>query len=140
MKKINPYVEGHLVVAAIRVLDHQKQRPPSVEEMGELLGVSREQAYRMCNKLTEAGIIGILEGPFGNKVSILDHIRLEDIPREDDSPGMEAELEKFRSQRKGLAQKVESIKAEREEKKKNLFADIEKAFKKKAGKPTAEKE
>ena len=61
MKKMNPYVEGHLVVAAIRVLDHQRQRPPSVEEIGELLSVSREQAYRMCNKLTEAEIIGILE-------------------------------------------------------------------------------
>lgn len=135
MKKLNPYVEGHLAVAAVRVLEHQKNMPPSVEDVGALLSVSREQAYRMCNKLNDLGIIKILEGPFGNKIDIRDHGRLEEIPREDLSPGMEAELEKFRQQRKGISEKVETIKAEREEKKKNLFADIEKAFKGKAGKP-----
>ncbi|MFH1984959.1 MAG: helix-turn-helix domain-containing protein [Pseudomonadota bacterium] len=135
MKKLNPYAEGHLVVAAIRVLDHQKNMPPSVEDVGALLSVSREQAYRMCNKLNDRGIIKILEGPFGNKVDILDHVQLEEIPQEDLAPGMEAELEKFRQQRKGITEKVENIKAEREEKKKSLFADIEKAFKSKTVKP-----
>lgn len=138
MPKLNPYLEGHLTVAAVRVLEHRKNMPPSVEDVGELLNASREQAYRMCNKLDEMGIIKIVEGPFGNKISIIDHTLLEDIPKEDAAPGMEAELEKFRQQRSGLAQKVESIKAEREEKKKSLFADIEKAFKQKADKSTKE--
>jgi len=140
MKKLSPYAEGHLIVAAIRVLDHQKNRPPSVEELGDLLAVSREQAYRMCNKLNDLSIINILEGPFGNKVTILDHLPLEELPKADLAPGMEAELEKFRQQRKGITEKVKNIKAEREEKKKNLFADIEKAFKQKAGKPPTSNE
>ena len=126
------------MVAAVRVLEYQKNMPPSVEEIGALLFVSREQAYRMCNKLNELSIIKILEGPFGNKVTILDHLLLEQIPKTDQAAGMEAELEKFRQQRKGITEKVKNIKAEREEKKKNLFADIEKAFKQKAGKPPSE--
>lgn len=138
MKKRSPYAEGHLVVAAVRVLEYQKNVPPSVEDVGVLLSVSREQAYRMCNKLNDLSIIKILEGPFGNKVTILDHLQLEEITKEDQAPGMEAELEKFRQQRKGIVEKVKNIKAEHEEKKKNLFADIEKAFKKKAGKPPSE--
>jgi len=47
---------------------------------------------------------------------------------------MEAELRKFKDSQKGLEKKVENIKAEQDKKKKDLFADLEKAFKEKTKK------
>ena len=74
------YQEGHLMVAAIRVLTHRDGTPPAVESASELVHLAREQGYRICNKLNELGIIRILEGPFGTKLDILEHALLEDIP------------------------------------------------------------
>lgn len=129
------YTEGHLMVAAIRVLTHRDGTPPSVESASELANMAREQGYRICNKLDELGIVRILEGPFGTKLDILDHTLLEDIPEIAPQTSMEEELQKFQSARKGLTSKVENIKAEQQEKKKSLFADLEKQFKQKTGAP-----
>lgn len=128
------YTQAHLIVAAIRILEHRHATPPSVEQMCETLAFSIEQGHRLCNRLKEMDIIDITSGAFGTRLFIVDPLKIEEIPRGETGSGMEAELRKFRDTQKGLEKKVETIKAEQEKKKKALFADLEKQFKKQSKK------
>ena len=123
------YAQAHLISAAIRILEHQHGTPPSVEKVCETLAFSVEQGHRLCNRLKEKNIIDITSGAFGTRLFIVDHLKIEKIPRGETGSSMEAELRKFRDSQKGLEKKVENIRAEQEKKKKDLFADIEKQFK-----------
>lgn len=128
------YSQAQLIAAAIRILEHQHATPPSVEEVCEVLSFSVEQGHRLCNRLKEMGIIDITSGAFGTRLFIIDHTKIEEIPRGETGSSMEAELRKFKDSQKGLEKTVENIKAEQDKKKKDLFADIEKAFKEKSKK------
>ena len=134
MKSTDFYSQAHLIAAAIRVLEHRHTTPPSVEQVCETLEFSLEQGHRICNRLKEMKIIDIAAGAFGTKLFIVDHLKIEEIPRGETGSSMEEELRKFQDSQKGLEKKVEAIKAAQEEKKKGLFADLEKQFKKQAKK------
>ena len=128
------HTQAHLIVAAIRILEHRHTTPPSVDQMCETLAFSIEQGHRLCNRLKEMGIIDITSGAFGTRLFIVDHLKIEAIPRGETGSSMEAELRKFQDSQKGLEKKIETIKAEQEKKKKDLFADLEKQFKKQSKK------
>ena len=134
MKAEDFYTQAHLITAAIRVLEHRHTTPPSVEQLCETLEFSLEQGHRICNRLKEMKIIDIAAGAFGTKLFIVDHVKIEEIPRGASGSSMQEELRKFQDSQKGLEKKVEAIRVEQEEKKKNLFADIEKQFKEKSKK------
>ena len=129
MKSTDFYSQAHLIAAAIRVLEHRHTTPPSVEQVCETLEFSLEQGHRICNRLKEMKIIDIAAGAFGTKLFIIEHLKIEEIPRGETGSNMEEELRKFQDSQKGLEKKVEAIKAEQEKKKKSLFADLEKQFK-----------
>ena len=130
MKNKSIYEQGHLFVAAMRVLEHLNNAPPSLDHIAAHLRFSPEQTGLISRRLVEAGIIDEVEGAFGRRWRISDHLRLEILPREAKSTQLDDELKKFQSERQKLAAKVESIKEEQEKKKKDLFADIEKKLKK----------
>ena len=134
MKSEDFYSQAHLITAAIRVLEHRHATPPSVEQMCETLEFSLEQGHRICNRLKEMKIIDIAAGAFGTKLFIVDHVKIEEIPRGETGSSMQEEVLKFQDSQKGLEKKVEAIRAGQEEKKKSLFADIEKQFKEKSKK------
>ena len=129
MKTINTYHHSHLFVSAIRVLDHQKSAPPSIEDVCKLLCFSLEQGHFICNKLVQMGIVEIVEGAYGMRLFIRDHTLLEDIPVSDQENKLDEALKQFKANRKGYAEKVASIQADQKEKRRNLFADLEKKLK-----------
>ncbi|MCP3951170.1 MAG: hypothetical protein GY697_02970 [Desulfobacterales bacterium] len=128
------YTQAHLITAAIRLLEHRHATPPSVDQVCDALSFSIEQGHRLCNRLKEMDIIDITSGAFGTRLFIIDHLKIEEIPRGETGSSMEAELRKFQDSQKGLEKKVETIKAEQEKKKKDMFADLEKQFKKQSKK------
>lgn len=129
---MNPYDEAHLFVAAIRILQHQKNCSPSIEEVCSLLDISVESGHAICRKLHQLNIVEIFEDPFTLKLAVANHLEIEKLPREAQSENTLAkELEQFLSKKKDLDKKVESIQAELEAKKKNMFKNIEDQFKKK---------
>ena len=65
MKPNDPYTSAHLVVSAIRLLEHQKGAAPSIEEVCKTLGFTLELGHMICRKLAEMVIIEIVEGAFG---------------------------------------------------------------------------
>ena len=133
-KKKNLYDEGHLFVAAIRVLEYSHGSPPSLEQIAAMLDISGEQAGLISRRLVDAGIIEQVEGAFGLRWGIADHLKLEALPRARENSELDDALKRFQSERDKLSQKVESIKEQQAKKKKDLFADIEKKLKKDLGK------
>jgi DNA-binding transcriptional regulator GbsR (MarR family) len=128
-KSKNLYTTAHLFVSAIRVWEYQNDTPPALEEISHMLAMSIERTNYVCRKLKEMGIVDSVEGSFGNRLFIRDHLKIEEIPREDDESKLEEELKKFKESQKGLSQKIESIQAKQAQKKKDLFAEMEKKLK-----------
>ncbi len=130
MKKTDFYSEAHLIVGAIRILQHRNSVPPSIEDISKITSFSLEQTGLLCRKLIVLEIIEMTEGAFGTKLFIKDHLAIEDIPADKNESRLDEELKKFQDSKSGITQKVESIKAEQKQKKQDLFAELEKKFKK----------
>lgn len=120
----NLYTKAHLIVAAIRVLEHTRDIPPSVENICDLLSYSLEEGGRLCRRLEDLEVIKVVEGAFGTKLYIDNHLRIEDIPREEKESRLDEELKKFKDSQKQISQKIESIKAEQSQKKQDLFEKL----------------
>jgi len=123
------YSNAHLFIAAIRVFEHQNSTPPTVEDICRVLSMSIEHSSYLSRKLKEIGIIDVVEGSFGIRLFVRDFLKIEEIPRDEDKSKLEEELKKFQESQKGFSQKVESIQTQQAEKKKNLFAEMEKKLK-----------
>jgi DNA-binding Lrp family transcriptional regulator len=128
-KSKNLYSSAHLFVSAIRIFEHQNNAPASLEDICRLLKISIERSHYLGRKLKEMGIIDEIEVSYGIRLFVKDHLKIEDIPREDDGGKLEAELKKFKESQKELSHKIETIQAKQAEKKKNLFAEMEKKLK-----------
>ena len=74
-------------------------------------------------------VIDVVKGSFGDRYFISNHLKLEDIPRGQKENRLEEELKKFQDTQKALTQKVESFRAEQDQKKKDLFSEMEKKLK-----------
>ena len=126
----NPYHEGHLFVAAIRLLEHQKGTPPALKDISDLLGISAEQAGLISRRLEEDGIVKIVESAFGDRWGIEDHLKLEDLPKTATVDQMDEALQQFKAEKSKMTQKIESIKEQQAQKQKDLFSELEKKLKK----------
>jgi DNA-binding Lrp family transcriptional regulator len=130
MQGKNQYQEGHLFVSAVRILEHRHGAPPTLEQIAEMLKFSGEQTGWISRRLLNAGIVKIVEGAFGERWGIEDHLKLEDLPRESESSQMDEALRQFKAEKNKIALKVESIKEQQAKKQKDLFSEIEKKLKK----------
>lgn len=130
MQQRDFYSEAHLFVAAIRIFEHQKSLAPSVEDICKMLSFSLEQAHLLCRKLQAMEIVKVVDSAFGVKLYVNDHRKIEDIPAGETGSRMADEIRKFKESKKEISHKIESIQAEQKEKKKNLFAELEKNLKK----------
>ena len=128
-KKIDFYDEAHLLVAAIRIFEHLNARPPNVDELCSTINLSIERGNFICRKLEDLGIIKAVERSFGVRWYLNDHLKIESIPRGEPEIKMEDELKKFQDTQKAFSQKMESLQAKHKQKKKDLFADMEKKLK-----------
>lgn len=134
MASIDFYAEAHLVVSAIRMVEYRKKSPPSIDDVCEALAYTLEHGSRICRRLFEMQAINLIEGAYGTRLFILDHLKLEDIPRGEEEDKLSDQLKKFQASRDNMSEKIESIKTEQAEKKKSLFAELEKQLKKNVNK------
>ena len=134
------YEEGHLVVAAIRVLSHQHSgKPPTVEEISKLLQISYEWCGVLVAALDRAGAVLCLTGPFETRVEVLDHTALEDLPRADSAATVDQELKEFSAKKDEEEEKLRGLFAsgdalKKQETKMGKMAEDLKRFKPKASK------
>lgn len=131
MKVKDFYSQTHLVVSAIRIYSDQNSKAPSVESICKTLSMSTEQGHLICKRLDEMEIIEMVKGPYGTRLFIKDHLKIEEIPKDDSGTSIKDELEKFQNTQKDFKQKIEDFKTRKSEEQKNLFAQIEERLKKK---------
>ncbi|THB76565.1 MAG: hypothetical protein D6B25_09560 [Desulfobulbaceae bacterium] len=126
---MDQYTEAHLIVAAIRLLRHKSGQVPSVEDLCGMLDISVESGLATFRRLETQGVLTIMEDPFSARVSISDHLKIEELPKEEQSENTLAkELEEFQSKKRDMDAKVEAIQAELAQKRQSMFSDIEKKF------------
>ncbi|VTR66360.1 conserved hypothetical protein [Desulfosarcina cetonica] len=131
MKVNDLYTTAHLFVAAVRVLDDQDGAPPALEAICRLLNYSDEKGSYLLNRLKELGIVDIVKSGFNDRIVVANHLAIEDLPRDAEESRLEQELKKFKQGKNVMEEKVASIKAQQDQKKQDLFAEIEKKLKKK---------
>src|SRR5215467_6105502 len=74
-EKVRPGREqAHVVVAAVRVLAHLESRPPSVQEVAQLLGERPEPINVVLRELTELGILREVTDAYGARYEIGDYL------------------------------------------------------------------
>lgn len=123
------YASAHLFVAAVRMLQHQKNTPPSVDLVCDALSFSLEQGYFIARELQHRGIINMVEGNFGTRLFVQDHRALEQIPQNSQGSRLDDELKRFQTTRPDYDQKIASFKSKQHKKQQNLFAELEKKLK-----------
>ena len=96
METTPSYEEGQLVVAAVRLLHHREKRPPTIEAIAELIGEPAEMCGHLARGLASLGIVKILKNPFDTRLEIVDHLRLETLPRGAHAPAIESEIQEFK--------------------------------------------
>ena len=95
MPQLPEYAEGHLVVAALRVLEVRLRRPPDAAEIGELIGWPAERVGLVTRGLEAAGVLRGIEHAFEHRLEIIDHLKLEQLPRDEKQSGFVTEMEAF---------------------------------------------
>ncbi len=88
MDIVIPREVGHAHVGAIRVLRYRLERPPTLEEVAEVLGSAVEVTNHRLRALEALGIVTIVENPFEAHVSVANHLALEDLPEEAGEDGL----------------------------------------------------
>ena len=72
--------EGRLIVAAVRVLAHLKQRSPEPQEIADLLELPAATVRLQIATLAELGGVAVVESAFATHVEIRDDQVLEQLP------------------------------------------------------------
>jgi len=134
MKNSDLYSDAHLVTAAIRVIEHRNSAPASVDNVCQTLSFSIEQGHFICRKLQEMGIIDVVEGAFGTRLFIKNHLKIEEIPKGEKGSSLTEALKKFQNAKKDFTKKIESFQVQQTKKQQDLFAELEKKMKKGPGK------
>ena len=130
MQNSDFYSNAHLVVATIRVLTHKDSTAPSIDQVCRAISFSLERGNLICKKLKKIGIIEVVEGAFGNRLFIKNHMKIEEIPKGKKEGELEETLKKFQNSRKDFSKEIESYQVKQEKKQKDLFAELEKKLKK----------
>jgi DNA-binding transcriptional regulator GbsR (MarR family) len=122
-----PRAQAHLIVGAVRVLAHKTGRPPSIEEVAELLGWSRELTGHLARGLEAHGIVQLLKSPFDVRLEIADHLAVEKLPVEDAGPGLKDEVDAFHEEFKKRQEELQNLfdSGEAEKRKKERLQGLE---------------
>jgi hypothetical protein len=101
--------DGHLIVAAVRVLSHNAAKPPTPEEIADLLGLAPEFARNLVVALGDEGILRVVVNPFEIRAEVGDYTRLEDLPAESTAPTIQDELEDFVKRKQEAIEETEKM-------------------------------
>ena len=123
MQNSDFYSDAHLVVAAIRVLTHQNSTPPSMDQVCRIISFSLEQGNFICKKLKEIGIVDVVEGGFGTRLFIKNHLKIEEIPRGKKEDKLGDALKEFQNSKKDFTREVESCEAKPAKKQNDNFCE-----------------
>lgn len=80
MSQLPSRVDGQLVVAAIRVLEHLAEHPPTEQEIATLLRWHEDRTRVIARELAEFGALAAIRSPFEVRYKLQDPARVEELP------------------------------------------------------------
>jgi hypothetical protein len=131
MKTILSYEKGHLVTAGVRLLSHKNEKSPTAAELVELTGIPEELVAMLLHEMSERGILLPIESPFDIRYEIGDYLKLEELQREDESPRLKDEVDKFHEKVRDRQEAMEQMfgDPEREKKRQKKLSKLEEELK-----------
>ena len=130
------YEDGHLIVAAVRVLSHNADKPPTPEDIAGLLRLAPDFVRNLVVALGDEGILKVVENPFEIRTEVKNHIKLEELPKEAQGPSIQDELDEFVKKKKKEVEDTKKMFAmdEIEKKKQEKLSKLDEEMKKMKGK------
>jgi hypothetical protein len=86
--------EAHLLLAAIRVQSHLKERSPTPAEVAELLDLSESAVRLQLVFLQDLGAVDLVDSAFATHAEIGDHLQVETLG-ESAGPALSEDLKAF---------------------------------------------
>ncbi len=124
------YYDGHLFVAAIRILEKQNSKTPTIGEICQIMSISPEKGNLIARKLLDMGIVKKISGAHEIGFIIENHLKIEELHRYKQEDGIDKEIKRFISSKEEQKKKIEIIRDKSKKKKKKLFDGIETQLKK----------
>lgn len=101
--------KGHLAVAAIRVIAHRQNTPPTPADIAEMLDWGDEETHVVLRGLVSVGIVHLQQTPFEAHYEVADHVKLEELPREEDKERLENEVADFQRRTRSKHAEIEKL-------------------------------
>jgi len=105
---------------------HKDQSPPDIDQVCDMLNLSQERGGFICRRLEDIGAVEVVKGAYGLRLFVRDHLKIEEIPKEEAHDKLQDELSKFQTAQKNVASRIASMQADQKKKKKSLFEEMEK--------------
>ncbi|MGM0452063.1 MAG: hypothetical protein ACQERN_02710 [Thermodesulfobacteriota bacterium] len=125
------YTDAHLIVSAIRVLEHQHAAPPTLEAISEMLSMALDETNRLCRKIETLGIIETVTKAGETRLFVADHLAIENIEtgNEKSDGTLSAELAEFQKAKDAQKKKIENIRAQQKKKREALRQELDRKLK-----------
>jgi benzoyl-CoA reductase/2-hydroxyglutaryl-CoA dehydratase subunit BcrC/BadD/HgdB len=131
------FEDTHLIVAAVRVLSNNAAKPPTPEDVADLLDKPPDLVRSMIIVLGTEGILRVVENPFELRAEVGDYLKIEDLPKASEVPSIKSELDEFVKRKKEAADETGKALSldEIEKKNREKMARLEDEMKRMRGKP-----
>lgn len=118
--------EAHLLLAAIRVLDHRNQRPPTPAEIAELLEFSESQVRLQMAILHDMGAAALVDSAYETHAEIRNHLLVDNL-EDGEGPAISEDLAAFDRMKEEEAEKMAHLfdSGEHEQKRKKKLDDMD---------------
>jgi len=119
--------QAELFTAALKIICHREKRAPSVVQIGSEIGIKKEPAHYIANRLAEVGAIRIVPAPFDERVYLEDWAKVADLAEREAAPKVDELHEQQQEERDQKAKDIESRfdPNVRAASKKDLFASLQ---------------
>lgn len=100
--------EGHLLLAAIRVLGHLQERSPTAEEIADLLRMPAGRVGLLLARLQDLGAVALVASAFETHVEVRDAGAVEQLPAQD-GPAISEDLRAFDKRKQEEADRMSRL-------------------------------
>lgn len=110
MSQLPSRSDGQLIVAAIRILEHREQHPPTGQEIAALLRWHEDRTRVIAHELEEFGAIAAIRSPFEIRYKLQDAPRVEELPAQSTvSDDFAREIEAFDERATAEQERIEKM-------------------------------
>ncbi|MDP8255548.1 MAG: hypothetical protein P9M14_07365 [Candidatus Alcyoniella australis] len=100
--------QAELFCAALKVLCHREHKAPSAVEIGAEVGIARERAHYLANRLEEVGAIRIVPTAFDERIYLEDWVKVGQLRDRQAPPKVEQLEQQQQSQRDELSKQIDA--------------------------------